>query len=248
MAAIAIYSPKGGVGKTTLSVNLAWAAATLSSRRTLLWDLDAQASASFILAPDRKAADPARAVLERDVAPERLIVPTNVARLDLLPADTSLRALDHLFGGMEQKKRLRRLTTALQQRYDRILIDCPPGIGPTTEQIIRGVSLIVVPVIPSTLALRTARELTAHLHGRKTMPAVMPVFNLADRRRAGHRAALAEAPEQPVIPMTSLLDQIADRHAPLGAYAPRSPAAAAIADLWRRIEATLARLPPDQRS
>jgi chromosome partitioning protein len=53
MATIAVYSSKGGVGKTTLAVNLAWASATLSSRRTLLWDLDAQGGASFILVPDR---------------------------------------------------------------------------------------------------------------------------------------------------------------------------------------------------
>ena len=46
---IAVYNAKGGVGKTTLAVNLAWASATMSSRRTLLWDLDAQGAASYIL-------------------------------------------------------------------------------------------------------------------------------------------------------------------------------------------------------
>src|SRR5437660_307167 len=76
MATIAVYASKGGVGKTTLAVNLAWASATLSSRRTLLWDLDAQGGASFILAPDRKAGDEARAVIERDLSPRKLIVPT----------------------------------------------------------------------------------------------------------------------------------------------------------------------------
>jgi cellulose biosynthesis protein BcsQ len=46
---IAVYNAKGGVGKTTLAVNLAWASAVLSRRRTLLWDLDAQGAASYIL-------------------------------------------------------------------------------------------------------------------------------------------------------------------------------------------------------
>ena len=46
---VAVYSAKGGVGKTTLAVNLAWASSALSRRRTLLWDLDAQGAASYIL-------------------------------------------------------------------------------------------------------------------------------------------------------------------------------------------------------
>lgn len=49
MKSIAVYSVKGGVGKTTLAVNLAWCAAKLSARKTLLWDLDGQAAASFLL-------------------------------------------------------------------------------------------------------------------------------------------------------------------------------------------------------
>ena len=50
---MAVYSLKGGVGKTTLAVNLAWASATLSSRRTLLWDLDGQAAATWILGQEK---------------------------------------------------------------------------------------------------------------------------------------------------------------------------------------------------
>ena len=49
MATIAVYSLKGGVGKTTLAVNLAWCAATHSARRTLLWDLDPQAASTYLL-------------------------------------------------------------------------------------------------------------------------------------------------------------------------------------------------------
>ncbi len=75
MTAIAIYSAKGGVGKTTLAVNLAWASATRSSRRTLLWDLDAQAAATFILATASPKAS-AREVIERALDPGDAIVPT----------------------------------------------------------------------------------------------------------------------------------------------------------------------------
>jgi len=241
MATIAIYSSKGGVGKTTLAVNLGWASATLSSRRTLLWDLDAQSGASFILAPDRKKGDEARAVIERDLSPRKLIVPTAIPNLDLLPADASLRTLDVLFSEIDSKKRLLKISEALDKEYDRILIDCPPGLGVTADQVIRGADLILVPVIPSTLSGRAAEELAAHLGHKKDAPPVLSVFNLVDRRRLAHKAALEAAPKQHALPMASLVEQMADRHAPVGVYAPRAPVTTAIAALWRDVERQLSK-------
>jgi len=240
VATLAVYNSKGGVGKTSLAVNLAWAAATLSQRRTLLWDLDAQAAASFILAPERDSGDEARTVIERDLSPARLIVKTGVPNLDLLPADASLRTLDLLFAGIDSKKRLLRISEALEKSYDRIIIDCPPGLGLTAEQVIRGAALMLLPLIPSTLSARAVQEIETHLGARKKgTPPVVPVFNLVDRRRSAHRAALDAAPGQHAVPMASAVEQMADRHAPLGIYAPNSPATKAIAALWIDVERRL---------
>lgn len=228
---------KGGVGKTTIAVNLAWVAATLSGRRTLLWDLDAQAAATFILAPRRKSHDEARAVLQLDVAAEALIRPTGIPNLDLLPADSSLRALDTVFAEIDRKKRLRRLVEQLDQRYDRIILDSPPGLGFTSEQIIRGASLILAPMIPSTLSRRAFTELRQHLdRHHKGMAAVFPVFNMVDRRRVAHRAAIEADPGCPAIPMASVVEMMADKHAAVGGYASSSLAAKAFASLWTTIE------------
>ncbi|WP_420140259.1 ParA family protein [Sphingomonas sp.] len=243
MATLAVYSAKGGVGKTSLAVNMAWAAATLSSRRSLLWDLDAQAAASFILAPKARLRDEARTVIEREVEPDRLIVPTGIANLDILPADASLRTLDLLFEEIGAKKRLQRIGELLAGRYDRVVIDCPPGLGITAEQVIRGATLILLPLIPSALSMRSADELRRHLdQRRKGAPQVLPVFNMVDRRRAAHRQAIDDAPGQAVIPMASLVEQMAERHAPVGAYAPRAPVTRAITTLWRDVERRLTTL------
>lgn len=240
MATIAIYSLKGGVGKTTLAVNLAWCAATLSSRRTLLWDLDPQAAASFLLdhaTPKRLA----ESVYDQEVRPEKLIRPTPVERLDVLPADASLRGLDRLFAA-GKRKRLARIVAGAAQDYDRIVLDCPPGLTETSDQVIRAADLVIVPVIPSPLSQRAFEEVVSHVeqhHRGRT--AILPVHSMVDRRRSLHLEALEAQPRWPVIPYASVLERMAQRREPVGAFAPQSPAAKALAQLWRGIERRIAK-------
>ena len=239
MSTIAIYSLKGGVGKTTLAVNLAWVAATASSRRTLVWDLDPQAASSFLLAakPAAKSRDLAQSVFAKDVEPDKLIENTATPRLDLLRADASLRGLDLLFHELDKKKRLQKLLIGLRKNYDRILLDCPPGLTETSDQVMRAADLIVVPVIPSPLSERALAEVLGHL-GTKAQ--VMPVHSMVDRRRKLHADALARHPDWPIVPMASLIEQVTARRAPVGTFAARSAGAQAFAQLWQAIERRLA--------
>jgi chromosome partitioning protein len=239
---VAVYSAKGGVGKTTLAVNLAWASATLSQRRTLLWDLDAQGAASYVLG-QQAGTKSARASITRDADVSSLIRPSNIAGVDVLPADESLRTLDYAFHDLGKRKRLAKIAAELGRDYDRIIIDCPPGLTDTSDQILRAADLVVVPVIPSALSQRSLDVIKDHV-GRKKGPKVTlaPVFSMVDRRRALHQTELSRHSGWPVIPMASAYEKMSEERKPIGEILPSSASPVeAIAELWRRLEKALAK-------
>jgi chromosome partitioning protein len=241
---IAIYSLKGGVGKTSLAVNLAAESATHLQRRTLLWDLDPQAAASYILGRDdaemigKKAR--AASVFDKDLSPDKLILHTGVEGLDLLPADVSLRALDQMLFSIGKKKRLAKLIDGLAKKYDRIILDCPPGLTETSQQVMRAADMVLVPVIPSPLSRRALGEVVTYLEREhKSSVQLLPLFSMVDGRRSLHRLAMEEYPDWPRIPYASVVEQMAMHRAPLSFFAKRTIAAEAFAMLWRAIDKRL---------
>lgn len=240
---IAIYSVKGGVGKTTLAANLAWCSASLSGHRTLLWDLDAAGGAGFLYGIETEKSKAAGSVFSRGLDPERLIRPTPYPNIDVLPADESLRSLDAQFARIGKRKRLARLAGDLSSAYPRILFDCPPVLNEVSAQVVRAADLVIVPLPPSPLSSRAltlvAREIAAQA---KRRPPILPVFSMLDLRRTLHREAREANPDWPVIPYASVIEQCAVRQQPVGAFAPSSPAARALAQLWAAIERKLSSL------
>ncbi|ASJ92358.1 ParA family protein [Porphyrobacter sp. CACIAM 03H1] len=241
MASIAVYSVKGGVGKTTLAVNLAWVAASVSRRKTLLWDLDASNGSGFLLGVDPRKKRSADSIFADGSAPARLIRHTDYTGLHLLPADESIRALDRQLDRMGKKKRLAKLTEGLAKTYDRIIFDCPPVLNELSAQIIRAADLVIVPLPPSPLSARAFEVVVEEVRGQgKGHPPILPVLSMLDLRRSLHKAAREANPKWPAIPLASAVEQCAVERRPVGAFAPRSPAARAIAQLWTAIERKLA--------
>jgi cellulose biosynthesis protein BcsQ len=240
LAVIAVYSVKGGVGKTTIAANLAWCSAAISCRKTLLWDLDAAGGAGFLLGVDPRKKHAAESVFSKDADPEQLIRKTEIAKLDVLPADESLRELDSLFEHLGKGRRLAKLTETLARRYERIILDCPPVLNEVSAQVVRAADCVVVPLPPSPLSARAfelvTREIEAHAKGT---PPILPVISMIDRRRTLHRAARDENPGWPAIPLASAVEQCAVRRQPVGVFAPHSPAAKGFRQLWIAIERAL---------
>ena len=241
MASIAVYSVKGGVGKTTLAVNLAWCASAISRRKTLLWDLDASNGSGFLLGVDPRKKRSADSVFAEGSDPEKLIQPTTFSGLDLLPADESIRAIDRQLDRLGKKRRLAKVTEGLAKRYDRIIFDCPPVLNELSAQIIRAADLVIVPLPPSPLSTRAFEVVVEEVRGAgKGHPPILPVLSMLDLRRSLHKAAREANPAWPAIPLASAVEQCAVERQPVGAFAPRSPAARAIAQLWTAIERKLA--------
>ncbi len=152
MRTFAIVNRKGGVGKTTTAVNLAYVLATSCRKRVLLIDADGQANATQILLP-RKEYDGLGALLRGlAICYDELTVHTDVEGLDVLPASEDLWALDlEAAGGNRSRvyRAIRDMREAIEEdnTYDVMIIDCPPNLSVACVSAILASDAIIIPVL-----------------------------------------------------------------------------------------------------
>ena len=248
MRIVAVTNIKGGVGKTTTSVNLAFLAAA-GGQRTVLWDLDPQGAATWLLHGQPSESASARRLVRGRVELSEVVVATRHAGLDLVPADLSYRNLDvHISERKHRTQRLLRMTRPLAERYDILFLDCPPGISLLGENVIQAADLLVVPLIPAPLSLRMLEQLHAFVTDAGSTDArIAPFFSMVDRRKSLHEEVIAAARARfpgilaTEVPYWSEIERMAVRRAPLPASAPRSAAALLYAALWAEVESRLPR-------
>jgi chromosome partitioning protein len=231
MKIIAVTNIKGGVGKTTTAVNLAYLAAR-AGHATLLWDLDPQGAATWTLRGVPHAHGSAKKLVHGKRELPELIAATAYPQLDLLPADFSYRNFDlRLNERKHPTERLLKMSAAVRDRYEYLILDCPPGISLLSENVLRAADAAVIPLPPSPLSIRmlaTLQEFIAHEGWSDLL--LLPFFSMVDRRRALHVELVASTRARfPMmlaaeIPYWSEIERMSVRRAPLPAYAPHSAA------------------------
>jgi cellulose biosynthesis protein BcsQ len=233
---LATYNIKGGVGKTSAAVNLAYLAAG-DGAPTLLWDLDPQAASTYLFRVRPKVRGGGRKLLRGRSQVAQLIKGTDHVGLDLLPADFSYRhmdlALDHF---KHPTRRLTRVLAPLRREYEYIFLDCPPSISLVSESVFEAADALLVPIIPATLSSRTFDQLSGIVQDK---PQVLAFFSMVEVRKSLHREVMAELRRDhsssllgAAIPAADEIERMGVERDVVAAFAPGSRGDIAYQALW----------------
>jgi chromosome partitioning protein len=239
---LATYNIKGGVGKTSAAVNLAYLAAR-DGATALLWDLDPQGASTYLFRIRPKIRGGGKKLVALKSDPSTLIKGTDHPRLDLLPADFSYRHMDLALDQFAHPtRRLALVLEPLRDEYEYIFLDCPPSISLVSESVFGAADALLVPIIPATLSSRTFAQLSELVDGG---PQVLAFFSMVDRRKRLHREVMerlrAGSPSvlETVIPSSVEVERMGVKRDVVAAFAPRSPAALAYEALWEDVQRRL---------
>ena len=239
---IAVVNQKGGVGKTTTTVNLTAALHALG-KRVLLCDFDPQANATSGMGVDKNAASPnVYDVLINDADPKKAVVATKYG--DVLPSNKALAGAGiEMIGIEDREKLLKQALDQLSPSYDYIFIDCPPSLELLTVNALCAAGSLLVPVQCEYFALEGLSDLlaTVRIVKRKLNPrlALEGVLLTMFDSRTNLSLQVAEEVKRffpgqvyaTVIPRNVRLSEAPSHGKPVSAYDPYSRGAEAYAAL-----------------
>jgi cellulose biosynthesis protein BcsQ len=248
MTTLALYSNKGGVGKTAAAVNLSYLAAQTGTK-TLICDLDPQGSASFYFRVKPKLKVGTKGFFKGGKKLIKSIKGTDYKNLDLLPADFAHRNLDAAFNKLKRPtERLSNILEPLKFEYDVIILDCPVTISLLAENIFNAVDYTFVPLVPTTLSVLAHKQLLTFCKKNKfDIRRIFSFFSMVDRRKKMHRELMETAFKQfngafkSLIPHLSQIERMGIERKPVAVFSPGSPASKAYENLWSKIQETIHR-------
>jgi cellulose biosynthesis protein BcsQ len=243
MTTLALYSNKGGVGKTTTAVNLSYLAAQ-SGAKTLICDLDPQSSATYYFRVKPKLKSGAKGFIKGSKQVYKSVKGTDYENLDLLPADFSLRNLDVSFDKLKRsKKRLRKIIAPFKDEYDVIILDCPVTISLLAENILNAVDYTLVPLIPTILSVRTYKQLLSFCKKKNyDVAKIYSFFSMVDRHKKMHRELMATVSTafngvlQSFIPYLAQIEKMGIFREPVAVSSPESVASKSYQNLWSKVQ------------
>jgi chromosome partitioning protein len=248
---LAMCNQKGGVGKTTTTINLGASLAEFG-RRVLLVDFDPQGALSVGLGVNPMELDRTiyNALMERPVSGDDILLKTNIAGMDLLPSNIDLSAAEvQLVGEVAREQTLKRLLEPMVDDYDVVLIDCQPSLGLLTINALTAADGVIVPLECEFFALRgvalliqTIDKVRERLNPQLELEGILAT--MYDGRTLHGREVLARVVEafgdrvfHTVINRTVRFPETTVAGEPITTFAPASAGADAYRDLAREVVA-----------